>query len=94
MLTGNTVFGPVSQGILLGVSALMIVPALMPFLSVVLPARVSRWVNVVAGTLYTAIMILAIRGGWHFYVVYGLIEISLTALVLWYAWTWPKEAAS
>ncbi|WP_260735273.1 DUF6326 family protein [Tunturiibacter lichenicola] len=92
MLTGNTVFGPVSQGILLGMSALMIVPALMPFLSVALPAGASRWVNLVAGTLYTAIMILAIRGGWHFYVVFGLIEISLTALIVWYAWTWPKDA--
>lgn len=93
MLTGKTVFGPVSQGILLGMSSLMIVPALMPFLSVVLPARASRWINIVAGMLYTAIMIAAIQSGWHFYVAFGLIEISLTTLVLWYSWTWPKEAA-
>lgn len=93
MIAGNMPLGPVSQGILLGISAVMIVPSLMPFLSLVLPAGVNRVVNIVFGTIYTAIMILAIRGGWHFYVVFGLIEITLTILVVWYAWTWPKKPA-
>jgi len=31
-------------------------------------AAVNRWVNIVFGAVYTVIMILAIRGGWHFYV--------------------------
>jgi hypothetical protein len=57
------------------------------FLSLVLPAKVNRWVNIVFGAIYTAIMILAIRGGWHFYVVFGLIEIILTSLIVRYAWT-------
>ena len=92
MLAGSTVFGAVSQGILLGMSAMMIIPALMPFLTLALPARVSRWVNIVAGTIYTVIMILAIQGGWHFYVVFGLIEIVLTGMAIWLAWTWPREA--
>jgi hypothetical protein len=62
------------------------------FLSLALPAGVKRWVNIVSGALYTVIMILAIRGGWHFYIFYGLIEIVLTALIVWYAWTWPRQA--
>ncbi len=90
MVAGKTALGAVSQGILLEMSAIMIVPSLMPFLSLVLPAKASRWVNIVAGALYTAIMVLAIRGQWHFYILYGWIEIVLTALVVWYAWTWPK----
>ena len=32
--------------------------------------------NIVSGALCTVIMILAIRGGWYFYIVYGLIEIA------------------
>lgn len=91
MTEGVTAFGPISQGILLGMSALLIVPSLMPFLSLVLPAMVNRWVNIVAGSLYTAVMILAIRGSWHYYVVYGLIEIALTLLIVWHAWTWPRQ---
>src|SRR5271155_1860902 len=33
MLDGKTPFGPISQGVLLGMSAIMILPCLMPFLS-------------------------------------------------------------
>jgi len=93
MTEGVTAFGPVSQGILLGMSALLIIPSLMPFLSLALPATVNRWVNIVAGSFYTAVMILAIRGSWHYYVVYGLIEIALTLLIVWLAWTWPRQPA-
>ena len=59
---------------LAGVSAVMIIPSLM--LPLVLPARVNRWVNIVFGAIYRVIMILVIRGGWHCYVLYGLIEIT------------------
>lgn len=93
MIAGRTALGAVSQGVLLGMAAIMIVPSLMPFLSLVLPAAVNRWVNIVFGAIYTAIMILVIRGGWHFYVVFGFIEVTLTALIIWYAWTWPKQPA-
>jgi hypothetical protein len=93
MIAGRLAFGAVSQGALLGMSAIMVVPSLMPFLSLVLPAPVNRWVNVVFGSIYSVIMILAIRGGWHFYVVYGLIEIVLTLLIVWFAWSWPKQPA-
>jgi hypothetical protein len=26
-----------------------------------------------------------------YYVLFGLIEITLTLLIVWYAWTWPKQ---
>ncbi|HXP39901.1 MAG TPA: DUF6326 family protein [Candidatus Acidoferrales bacterium] len=77
---------------MLGTSAVMVIPSRMPFLSLALPAGVNRWVNIVSGAPCTVIMILAIRGGWHFYIVYGLIEIALTALIVWYAWIWPRQA--
>jgi hypothetical protein len=32
--------------------------------------------------------------GWAFYIFYGVIEIALTSLVVWYAWRWPKAPAS
>lgn len=91
MIAGRMPFGAVSQGVLLGMAAVMVVPSLMPFLSLVLPPRVNRWVNIVFGAIYTVIMILAMKGGWHFYIFFGLIEITLTALIVWYAWKWPKQ---
>lgn len=94
MLAGRTALGAVSQGALLGMAAVMAVPSLMGFLVLVLPSRVSRWLNIIFGAAYTVIMVLAIQGGWHFYIFFGLVEIILTALIVWYAWTWPKQPAS
>jgi TRAP-type C4-dicarboxylate transport system permease small subunit len=74
-------------------SAIMIIPSLLPFLSLILPAALNRWVNIGSGALYAAIMILVIRGAWRYYVLFGLIESTLTGLIIWYAWTWPKQPA-
>jgi uncharacterized protein DUF6326 len=71
----------------------MIMPSLMPFLSLILPAGVNRWVNLVLGAIYSVIMILVIRGGWHFYILYGLIKVTLSILIVAYASTWPKQPA-
>jgi hypothetical protein len=98
VISGKVAFGPISQGMLLGMAAVMVIPSLMPFLSLALPVGVNRWVNIVFGAAYSAIMIvvviLAIRGGgWYFYIFFGLIEITLTVLIVWYAWTWPRQPA-
>jgi hypothetical protein len=91
MISGGMPFGAVSQGVLMEMAAIMVIPSLMPFLSLVLPTGVNRWMNIVVGAVYSVIMILAIRGGWHFYILFGLIEVALTVLIMWYAWTWPKQ---
>ena len=91
MLAGRMPFGAISQGVLLGMAAVMVIPSLMPFLSLVLPVAVNRWMNIVFGAVYSVIMIAVIRGGWHYYILFGLIEIILTVLIVWYAWTWPKQ---
>lgn len=83
--------GPVTQGVLVGTSAMLAVPGLMVFLSLVLPARVARWANIVLGLAYTAIMLMTMPGAWNFYIFMGCIEIALTLLIVWQAWTWPKR---
>lgn len=52
----------------------------------------NRWLNLVFGVAYTAIILITMWG-WRFLVFYGVIEISLTSLVVWYAWKWPKAQA-
>jgi hypothetical protein len=85
--------GAVSQGVLLGTSAMLAVPSLMIVLSVLLPGRLCRWLNVAVGLVYTAIQLLVVSSsGWAFYIGFGLLETALTALVVWTAWSWPKQA--
>ncbi len=92
MLSGRTDIGPVSQEALLGMSLVLAVPALMTFLSLVLPPPVCRWANIVLGVIYTLIILLAIQGAWQFYILFGVIEMAISLSIVWYAWRWPKGA--
>src|SRR5271156_670046 len=79
--------GPVTQGVLLGTSISVAIPGVMVFLSLALPAVANRWTNVVLGAVYTLIMLITMPGAWAFYIFFGIVEIVLTILVVWYAWT-------
>jgi len=96
MLQGRMApLGTVTQGTLVGTSLLLAIPSLMIFLSVVLRPGISRVLNLVFGVLYTLMMaMLAVQADWYFYQGFALIEALLTALVVWYAWTWPKTATA
>src|SRR5437867_7490492 len=73
MLAGKMVpLGPATQGVLLGTSVMMAIPSVMIFLSVALRPKVNRWLNIVAGMLFTLI-ILTTMWDWKFYVFYGVI---------------------
>lgn len=84
--------GQTTQGVLLGASVTMAIPSVMIFLSLALKSALNRWVNIICGILYT-IIILMTMWRWTFYVFFGAIEVVLTGLVVWYAWSWPKRQA-
>jgi hypothetical protein len=87
--------GPVTQAVLVATATLMIIPSVMVCLSLVLGPTLSRLANVVLGAAYSIIMLLVISGGaWRFYMLLGVVEIALTSMIVWYAWTWPTEKAS
>jgi hypothetical protein len=86
-------FGPTTQGILIGTSLMMAIPSVMIFLSVKLPATLNRWLNIIFGAIYTVIILITMWD-WAFSIFWGLIEVALTALIVWYAWTWPKQEAT
>ena len=83
--------GPTTQGVLLGTSILMAIPAVMVFLSLVLKPAFNRWLNIILGAFFTAIMLITMRGSWAFYMFLAVVEICLTSLIVWYAWRWPRQ---
>ena len=92
MIKGNMPpLGQVTDGILIFTSAMMAIPSVMIFLSVGLPAALSRWLNIIFGVLYTVIILLTMWA-YPFTIFYGAIEVLLTSLVVWYAIKWPREA--
>ncbi len=91
MIDGDGPIGPVSQGTLVVTSILLAIPGLMVFLSLVLPAAVCRWSNIVFGAFYIAVMAVTMPGAWGFYMLLGVVEIAVGLLTVWYAWRWPRQ---
>ena len=84
----------------LGGAVLMEISILTLLLSWVARHNVARWANILAGILFTVVMIVIIfaRGvpPLNYYTLYGVIEIAATAYIAWRAWNWrsPGEAVT
>ena len=72
----------------------VIIPVLMIFLSVVLPAKVNRWTNIIVATVFIPYMLFNLAGeAWvHMYLA-AAVEVVLLLLIISYAWKWPKQEA-
>ena len=75
---------------------LVSVPALMIALSMTLPARVNRIANLVVASLYLPVTAFNVVGeSWRYFYGLGVVlEVILLALILRYAWSWPRTTPS
>jgi hypothetical protein len=89
MISGQTPVGPTTQALLIAFAIVMAIPSVMVFVSVALKASLARRANVLFGSVYAIVISLTMRGAWGYYLVLGVIEVALTVLIAWYAWTWP-----
>lgn len=82
----------------LAAAILMAIPSLMVFLSLTLKPKINRLLNIIFGVFYTLIMILVVSASispWRaFYIFFGLVEIVVTSLIVWYAWNWTRQTHS
>ena len=88
------VMGPleVSQATLVLASLIVIIPAVMIVLSLLLPARANRPLNLILAILYTLVNISNLVGeGWAYYVLFGIAEIAITVHIFLTAWRWPPR---
>lgn len=69
------------------------IPALMVMLSMTLPARANRTLNLVVASLYIPVTVFNAAGAssdWAFYYGFHIgLEVLLLAFILRSAWTWP-----
>ena len=67
------------------------IPALMIFLSVVLPAKVNRWANIIIAAMYIPYTLFNLAGVAWMHMVFGaVVEVVLLCLIIRYAWKWPR----
>lgn len=85
----------ISQTFVVTSLALVGIPSLMILLSMALPARANRPLNLVVASLYIPVSVFNLAGeSWvYFYGLGVVVEVALLAYVLRAAWTWPRTAA-
>ena len=82
----------ITQTWAVGALALMAIPILMVALSLMLPARANRLINLTVAIIYTIVSVTnAVGKSWAYYFAFALtLELIILGLVLRYAWTWPR----
>lgn len=91
ILKGRVFVFDITQGFLLAALASVTIPALMIFLSVVLPAKVNRWANIFIATVFIPYTLFNLAGETWMHMVFGaIVEVVLLCLIIRYAWEWPR----
>ena len=96
ILAGKVWEFDVSQTLLTTFLALMAIPIFMVVLSMTLPARANRITNLIVASVQVPYAAFNVVGeSWtYFYGLGVVLEVILLALILRYAWTWPRTAPS
>ena len=101
ILAGKVFEFDVSQTLLTTFLALMAIPIFMVVLSMTLPARATRITNLIVASVQVPYAAFNVVGeSWTYFYTgppfrLGLVlELILLAVILRYAWTWPRTAPS
>lgn len=95
ILKGKVFVFDITQGFLVGTLTVVTIPALMIFLSVALPAKANRMVNIIIAAVNIPLMLFNLAGeAWAHMVLGAAIEVILLLLVIYYAWKWPRVESS
>jgi len=96
ILVGSVWEFDISQVFVVVGLSLMAVPILMVFLSMTLPARANRLMNLIVAPIYVVVSAFnALGESWTYYYTLSIgLEVIVLALIVRYAWTWPRRTAS
>ncbi len=93
LITGDNVMD--TPATLLLASIVLAIPSVMVAASILLNSKINRILNIIFGTIFTIMQVLIgiySTNEWYlFYVFLAFLESIITALIVWYAWKWPKK---
>jgi len=97
-LVAGTTAVPVTNELLLAMSIIFAVPIFMSFLSLTLKDKANRWANRSIGIFFVAFDLIFLglvlfQGSFSYETFWSFVYPVFTALVVWYAWKWPKQEA-
>jgi hypothetical protein len=87
---------PLGPETLLFYAVSLLTPLVMAFLSLTLKDSVNRWANIILGVVFTGLYLsdliahLTTKMAAHAMLM-GMAAVVAQALIVWYAWKWPKQ---
>lgn len=87
ILKGKVYVFDITPGFLAFVTIMVIIPVLMIFLSIALPTKINRLVNMIVAIFYIPYMLFNLSGeAWPHMVLAAIVEVFLLCLVIYYSW--------
>jgi len=94
-LVAGTTEITVTNEMILIMSIIMAVPIFMSFLSLTLKDKANRWANLIIGVFFVVwelvFLIFVYLQDAAYEIFWGIAYLVFAALVVWYAWKWPKS---
>ena len=94
IVVGDVTFGEIdgakiTQGMALGIAAVMVIPILMVVLSLVLPHNLNRWANIIVAAFWILFNLSSLRSYPGYYDRFLLVvSMGFNVATIWYAWNW------
>lgn len=89
--TGRVFKFDITPGFLMAAMISVSIPALMIFLSVALPAKINKWVNIIIAAVYIPFILFNLAGEVWPHMVFGAaVEVVLLSLIIFYSLKWPR----
>jgi len=93
IFAGDVKFGELdgavpTQGLWLGIAAIMLIPILMVVLTLTLKYPVIRWVNIIVAAFLVVFNIFGLpyKGAYDNFLI--IVSFVFNGLTIWYAWGW------
>ena len=93
VMTGTVNGVQMTEGFLLLGGMMLEIPIAMVLLSRVLPYRVNRWANIIAGPIAIALIVVGAPSDLDD-MFFATIEVVTLLFIVWYAWKWPNPGLS
>jgi hypothetical protein len=77
-----------TQGMWLGIAAIMLVPILMVVLTLIIPYPAIRWINIIVAIIVILFNLVGLpyKGAYDNFLI--IVSFVFNALTIWYAWRW------
>lgn len=91
ILKGKVYLFEITQSFIMAALVALTIPTLMVFISVALPAKPNRIINIIVAIIHIPYMLFNLSGEvWAHMYFAAVVEVFLLCLIIRYSWKWPR----